>query len=205
MFFPIRFHGGEHTTPKLIRIVPVAVCFGLLLFAAFGAVIEQKPEGNTELLALAQPRVVILKARHELHLFDGDRLIRTYPIDLGDNPTGTKLRKDDRRTPEGRFRVVTKNAESPYHRFIGLNYPGVADADRGLATGLISPGEAASIRRADAAGACPNWSTELGGGIGIHGHKRGSDWTGGCVALSDAHVSELFSILRVGDTVEVLP
>lgn len=187
------------------RVFPVVLCLGVLLLAALGAAFDEKPEAGLAPLALDHPRVVILKARHELHLFDGDQLIRTYPIDLGENPTGTKLRKNDRRTPEGRFRVVTKNATSPYHRFIGLNYPGKADADRGLATGLISPGEAAGIRRAEAAGDRPNWSTELGGGIGIHGHRRGHDWTGGCIAVSDAHVSELFSILRVGDPVEVLP
>jgi murein L,D-transpeptidase YafK len=140
-----------------------------------------------------------------LHLFDGERLVRTYPVDLGVVPVGRKRRKEDGRTPVGTFRVVTKNADSPYHRFIGIDYPDVATAKWGLAHGLISEGEATSIRRALKAGRRPDWNTALGGGIGIHGHRIGRDWTGGCLALSDEHVEELFAVLRVGDRVEILP
>ena len=28
---------------------------------------------------------------------------------------------------------------------------------------------------------------------------------GGCIALSDEHVAELFAVLRIGDPVEILP
>ncbi len=163
------------------------------------------PAGTVEPILLGSPRVVILKAKRTLYLLDGERLVRSYPIDLGAEPVGPKRRKGDRRTPIGTFRVATKNADSPYSRFIGLDYPDPAAAGWGLAQGLISPGEAASIRRARAAGRCPDWSTALGGGIGIHGRRLGRDWTGGCIALSDRHVEELFSVLRIGDPVEILP
>ena len=49
------------------------------------------------------------------------------------------------------------------------------------------------------------WTTSLGGGLGIHGHGAGSDWTAGCVALDDHDVEELFNVLRLGDPVEILP
>ncbi len=163
------------------------------------------PGGTIEPILLASPRVVILKAKRTLYLLDGERLVRSYPIDLGAEPVGPKRREGDRRTPIGAFRVATKNADSPYCRFIGLDYPDSATAGWGLAQGLISPGEAASIRRARAAGRCPDWSTALGGGIGIHGRRLGRDWTGGCIALSDRQVEELFSVLRIGDPVEILP
>jgi murein L,D-transpeptidase YafK len=140
-----------------------------------------------------------------MHLLDGGRLVRTYPVDLGAAPVGQKRRAGDGRTPLGRFRVATKNADSPYCRFIGLDYPDLAAVERGLTEGLISPGEAASIREALASGRCPSWTTGLGGGIGIHGRRIGRDWTGGCIALSDEHVQELYSVLRIGDLVEVLP
>lgn len=161
--------------------------------------------GTAAPILLASPRVVILKTKRTLHLLDGDRLVRSYPIDLGAEPVGPKRREGDGRTPIGVFRVATKNAESPYSRFIGLDYPDPAAAGWGLAHGLISPGEAASIRRARAAGRCPDWSTALGGGIGIHGRRLGRDWTGGCIALADRHADELFSVLRIGDPVEILP
>ena len=185
----------------------VALC-GALLLIITGTVAVTVPGGSRAdpaVLSLHSPRVVVLKQKRLLHLFDGDRLVRSYPINLGADPVGPKRRQGDRRTPVGRFRVVTKNAQSPYHRFLGLDYPDAGAVERGLRTGLISPGEAASIRRALAAGRCPDWGTALGGGIGIHGRRIGRDWTAGCVALTDEHVEELFSVLRIGDPVEILP
>lgn len=181
---------------------------GLILSAAIafrgvgGHLLGQSDLPN---LKIASPRVVVLKRKRTLHLFDGTRLVRSYPIDLGFAPDGEKLRKDDGRTPVGEFRVVSKNAQSAYHRFIGLSYPGEKAVARGLASGLISAGEAASVRQALTDGRRPNWNTGLGGGIGIHGHRIGQDWTGGCVALSDTHMDELFDVLRIGDPVEILP
>jgi murein L,D-transpeptidase YafK len=151
------------------------------------------------------PRVVILKGQRTLHLFDGHVLVRTYPIDLGLQPTGEKRRSDDSRTPTGVFRVVSRNPLSAYHRFIGIDYPNEAAVAWGLTQGLLSPGEAESLRRTLASGLAPSWTTALGGGIGIHGRRRGTDWTGGCVAVSDEAVEELFDVLRHGDPIEILP
>lgn len=166
---------------------------------------KQTVPARKPMVALASPRVVILKNRRILHLFDGDKLVQSYPIDLGATPLGPKRHEGDGRTPVGAFRVVTKNADSRYHRFIGLDYPDLGTVEWGFAHGLISTGEAASIRRALETGRCPDWGTALGGGIGIHGQRIGRDWTGGCIALSDEHVGELFSVLRIGDPVEILP
>lgn len=152
-----------------------------------------------------QPRVVVLKSRRILHLFDGGRLVRSYPIDLGFAPEGDKRLAGDGRTPEGRFRVVTKNPASPYHRFLGIDYPDFDAISEGRRHRHITPGEAAAISWALAEGVCPDWSTPLGGGVGIHGHRQGWDWTAGCVALADDHVTELFDALRIGDPIEILP
>jgi L,D-peptidoglycan transpeptidase YkuD (ErfK/YbiS/YcfS/YnhG family) len=151
------------------------------------------------------PRVVILKAARTLHLFDGQKLVRTYAVDLGRHPIGQKQRKDDGRTPIGSFEVASKNLDSPYHRFIGFNYPDATAAEWGLSHGLISEGQHKSILRALSQGLPPDGSTALGGGIGIHGRREGRDWTGGCAALSNEHVEELYSVLRIGDPIEILP
>jgi len=185
-------------------VIAIAGAFGLALGLSrvFGRGADRQPQAA---LTVTTPRVVVLKSKRALHLFDGDRLIRTYPIDLGLEPIGQKRRKDDARTPVGAFRVVTKNADSPFHRFIGLDYPNEEAVEWGLARGLVSMGEAKSIREALAAGRVPNWATALGGGVGIHGRRRGFDWTGGCAAVSDEAVEELFDVLRIGDRVEILP
>ena len=180
-------------------------------FAAFSALfigvtaIAAGWQVRDSLVALDEPRLVVLKSKHVVHLFDGEKLVRSYPIDLGFVPLGQKLREGDGKTPFGRFRIATKNADSPYHRFLGLDYPHEEAVKRGLQTGLVTRGEAARIRAALAAGRCPDWSTALGGGIGIHGHRRGRDWTAGCVAVADEHIEELFAVMRIGDPVEILP
>ena len=182
--------------------------FSLLLVAALavGAAISDKPDPKgIPHACVSSPRIVVLKSRRTLHLFDGDRLIRTYRIDLGISPVGPKRRKNDGRTPEGLFQVASKNSSSEYHRFVGIDYPDLPTAQWGFANGLISHGEMVSIERAHDAGRCPEWSTALGGGIGIHGNHSGSDWTGGCIAVSDKAVEELFNVLRIGDPVEILP
>ena len=163
------------------------------------------PPDGLNAISVTSPRVVVLKSSRTLHLFDGDDLVRSYSIDVGVVPEGDKRRRGDGRTPLGVFRVVTKNAASPYHRFLGLDYPHPAAIQRGRTDGLISPGEETAILDAHAAGSCPDWSTALGGGIGIHGHRRGSDWTSGCIAMSDEAIEELFDVLRTGDRVEILP
>lgn len=162
-------------------------------------------ESASPQVALVDPHLVVLKSSRTLHLLDGDKIIRSYPIDLGVTPFGQKRRANDGRTPEGSFRIVTKNSDSPYHRFIGIDYPGPGAVDWGLASGLISPGEATSIRGDLASRRRPNWETPLGGGIGLHGHRTGTDWTGGCVALSDSHIEEVFSVVRIGDPIDILP
>ncbi len=160
---------------------------------------------DDQALHLTQPRIVVLKAKRQLHLFDGDRLVRIYPIALGRNPVGQKVCEGDGRTPESRFHVVTKNRQSKYHRFLGLDYPALPAAERGLCQGVSTEGEARSIREAFAAGRCPSWTTALGGAIGIHGHGTATDWTAGCVALADRHAEQLFDVMRLGDEVEILP
>lgn len=164
---------------------------------------DQSSTLSPDCLTLSAPRVVVVKHARTLHLFDGEHLVRSYPIDLGRAPVGSKRYRGDCRTPEGRFRVTHKNAASPFHRFVGIDYPNREAVKAGIRRGLLSFGEASDLLRHVVQGGVPD--TALGGGIGIHGQRKGEDWTGGCIALSDEHVVELFSVLRVGDSVEILP
>lgn len=151
------------------------------------------------------PRVVVDKPARALHLFDGAVRLATFPVGLGPSPEGPKLKEGDGRTPEGKLRVVTRNAQSKYRRFLGLGYPTSLDGARGLRDGLISRAEADAIARAEHAGAQPPWGTKLGGAVGIHGSGSAFDWTAGCVALDDDAIDVLWAAVPIGAEVEILP
>jgi murein L,D-transpeptidase YafK len=144
------------------------------------------------------------KSDHVLTLHAGDVAVKRYQTGLGD-PAGDKVQQGDRKTPEGTFRVVTRNPQSRFHLFLGLSYPMTEDAKRGQEDGLISEAQARRIREADAARRQPPWNTTLGGAIGIHGNGGSSDWTLGCIAVDDDEIEELWGVVKMGTKVVIEP
>lgn len=151
------------------------------------------------------PRLVVRKAARRIELYDGGELMKVYTVALGFSPEGGKSIEGDGRTPEGEFYVFVKNAKSKFHLSLGLSYPGLDDAERGLRDGLISREEHHEIAAAIAEKRIPPQKTRLGGEIYIHGGGTASDWTEGCVALGDDEMTELFDVVLVGTRVTILP
>ena len=160
------------------------------------------------------PSIVIWKSHYSLTLYKGDVPVKTYPAVFGKGlPDGDKEKAGDKRTPEGDFYICTMNHSKRFYKFMGLSYPGIKHADRGLRRGIISVREYSEIERANTEGRQPPWETKLGGAIGIHGRLQDDrialttreNWTDGCIALANADVDELFSILQLGTAVTILP
>ena len=154
---------------------------------------------------LSAARIVVLKSERRLTLYAGDKMVREYPIGLGFNPEGNKVREGDGRTPEGEYYVCAKNPNSRFHLSLGLNYPNEEDAVRGLASGLIARAEYERITAASQQRRQPPWDTVLGGEIFIHGHGASRDWTLGCIALDNEAVAELYEAVPVGTAVTICP
>lgn len=154
---------------------------------------------------LADPRIEVFKARRELLLYDGKRLIKTYRVALGTNPVPAKEREGDRATPEGAYFICDKNPRSKYHLSLGISYPGPHDARRGLAAGLISRAEHQAILDAHAGRTRPPWNTRLGGEVFVHGSGARSDWTLGCVALENEDIEELYHLIPVRTPITIRP
>lgn len=154
-------------------------------------------------LPLKNPRIVIMKSERRLELFSGDAVVRRYKIGLGLSPVEDKVRQGDRRTPEGEFYVFTKNDKSAFYLSLGLSYPNIEDAERGLRDKLISRRQHDVIVRAIKRKASPPQNTALGGDIYIHGNGASTDWTWGCVALENADMKELFDAVTVGTPVTI--
>ena len=122
--------------------------------------------------------MVVSKKRREMVLLRGESVLRTYRIALGREPVGPKRQEGDGRTPEGRYVIDRRNANSKYHLSLHISYPDAAD-----------------VARAREAGVDP------GGDIMIHGLKDGvrrdGDWTQGCIAVTDEEMDEIWGL--VGD------
>jgi murein L,D-transpeptidase YafK len=167
-----------------------------------GQLIAQR---QTLQLPLRQPRIVVKKRLRQLLLFSADKIVRTYRIGLGSSPVGDKVRQGDRRTPEGDFYIFTKNDKSAYYLSLGISYPNLAHADRGLRDGLITRAQHEAIVRALRAKKTPPQNTLLGGDIYIHGNGARNDWTWGCAALENEDMLELFNAVPVGTAVTIEP
>ena len=163
-----------------------------------------------------QIRLVIWKSHYTLTLYKGDRPVKTYRAVFGRGyRDGDKRRMGDKRTPEGEFYICTMNHSKRFYKFMGLSYPGLQHAEYGLQSRLISFRDYAMIKKAIEERQPPPWETPLGGAIGIHGrmldssarqlYYTGMNWTDGCVALDNADVDEIFSVVSIGTPVTILP
>lgn len=156
-------------------------------------------------LTLKEPRIVIHKSGRKLELFDGGALVRSYKIGLGFNPVSDKNREGDGATPEGEFYIFVKNAKSAYYLSLGISYPNIEDAERGLRDKLITKAQYKSIVDAIKRRVGPPQKTKLGGLIYIHGNGSASDWTWGCVALENEDMKELYDAVSIGTPVTITP
>ena len=173
---------------------------------------------NNMALPLAEGRIVIDKSERRLDLYNGSTLVKSYSVALGKNPFGHKMREGDNRTPEGDFYICTRNAKnSAFHIFLGLSYPALPDAKRAVNSRQITWREYQIIHQRLASRGRPPWETNLGGWVGIHGgtdaqfaqkkkRERGtSDWTAGCIALTNREIEEIHAATRLGTPVKVQP
>ncbi len=152
---------------------------------------------------LSSPRIVVVKSRNLLTVYDGRRVAKRYHVISGRNP-GDKVKEGDARTPAGEFYVCYKNPQSKYTLSLGLSYPRKSDADRGLRDGLITQADYDQVLAAIAANDIEKWwKTPLGGEIMIHGAKNDRTGTAGCVAMSDDDVRELYPQIPEGTMVEI--
>lgn len=185
----------------------MAVVDGTILLMLGVLVAMERPKFHTlfdrPLGTLSSPRIVIIKSRNLLTVYDGRRVAKRYAVISGRN-AGDKIKEGDSRTPVGEFYVCYKNPQSKYTLSMGLSYPRKQDADRGLRDGLITQADYDKILAAIAANDIePWWHTPLGGEIMIHGAKEDRAGTAGCIAMADDDVRELYPQIPEGTVVEI--
>jgi murein L,D-transpeptidase YafK len=142
---------------------------------------------------LKADRIVVLKSKRVLELLDKGRVVKTYPIALGEHPRGTKHVSGDGRTPEGTYYIDARQPNSHYHLALHISYPSPADKAQAVALGR-----------------------DPGGNIMIHGlpawyrgpldpEKFYKDWTDGCVSVGDRAIEEIYAAVDIGTPIEIRP
>jgi L,D-peptidoglycan transpeptidase YkuD (ErfK/YbiS/YcfS/YnhG family) len=137
-------------------------------------------------------KVLIEKQARRLSLLAKGEVIKSYKIALGGNPVGPKERQGDNKTPEGTYRIDARNGNSGFHLSLHISYPNEDDKRRAKKLG-VSPG----------------------GDIMIHGIKNGfsqvgashaeTDWTEGCIAVTNQEMEEIYKFVPIGTVVEITP
>lgn len=156
-------------------------------------------------------RIEVRKGERRLFAWCVEGGLRSFVIALSREPVGAKLRRGDQRIPEGDYRIAGDPRPSRFHRFIPIDYPSIADADRAFASRLISSDVYHRIVAAHAAGRLPPQDTRLGGWVGFHGEGRrwrgdlDLDWTEGCVAVADEAIDWLARHAGRGTPVSIRP
>ena len=137
-------------------------------------------------------RVVVNKSRREMLLLCGESVLRSYRIALGRDPLGPKAREGDGKTPEGHYVIDRRNPKSAYHLSLHISYP--TDAQRARARELgIDPG-------------CDIMIHGLPNGVGAaeKGHPQ-TDWTRGCIAVTDEEMDEIWALVADGTPIQINP
>ena len=149
--------------------------------------------------------IYISKRQSKLTLMQNKQVIGIWDAKLGrQSATGDKVKEGDEITPSGSFYVCTRNDKSQYYLALGLSYPNIEDAERGLSAGLITKEQYQAIVDANKAGVTPPWDTPLGGAIEIHGNQ-GDRGTAGCIAMTNDVMDILWSYCAVGVPVTIGP
>ena len=134
----------------------------------------------------------IFKKDHRMELLAGGQVIRTYKVALGQGGLEPKQREGDARTPEGRYTIDSRTAQSHYHKGLHVSYPNAEDRARAAKMG-VAPGGAIMIH------GLPNGKGFVGAA------HRMYDWTLGCIAVTDEEIDEVWELAPVGTAVEIRP
>jgi murein L,D-transpeptidase YafK len=167
-----------------------AAACALILFASLrgvGNANTQVADGQN-----AIDRIVIVKSTRTMTLEGHGHVLKTYKVALGGQPAGAKQQQGDHKTPEGEYFVDAKNAHSRFYMALHLSYPNAEDRKRARRLG-VSPGGDVEIHG-------------LGKQYGWIGARHLlTDWTDGCIAVTNEEIEEIFRMVLVNTRVEIRP
>jgi len=169
-----------------MRILRCIVAFAMVVSVSSRLAAQTLPSGTTA------DRIVVEKSKRTLSLYRAGKLLKSYKIALGKNPVGPKQREGDSRTPEGRYVIDFRKADSKFHRALHISYPNAEERRRARERG-VQPGGAIMIH------GLPNGT----GAIGAAHRLR--DWTDGCIAVTNEEIEEIWRVVPNGTAIVIRP
>lgn len=147
---------------------------------------------------LSDIQVKVYKSEYKLEVWNDQKELRSYKVVLGENPEGQKFMEGDKKTPEGSFKIRNLYPHAKWSKFIWFDYPNeqsVLNHEQAKADKIIPQ------------------SATIGGEVGIHGVPKGKDswiengtnWTLGCVYLTNEDINDLYDVLQKGTEITILP
>lgn len=136
--------------------------------------------------------VIVEKGARKLHLLRNGEAFRTFDVALGIAPVGDKLQEGDARTPEGRYILDLRNPNSDFFLSIHISYPNDQDRRQAREQG-VDPGGQIMIHGQ------PNVPTYS------DGYYESSDWTNGCIAVSNSDMIDIWLMTPDGTPIEIRP
>jgi murein L,D-transpeptidase YafK len=142
--------------------------------------------------------LVVDKSDYELKVYDKEGWLTTYPVVFGNKSLKDKTMQGDRCTPEGTFRIINKNPNHKWNKFILFDYPNAESYQK--------------FNERKRRGEIPQ-NAEIGSAIGIHGTWPGSEavvdnyvnWTEGCISMKNEDIQELFAMLPLYTKLVIQP
>lgn len=185
----MRRHCGKRSDEAIPSFFRRGLMICILIICAAGFCFS--PDESFAALTMAD-KVLVLKSKRVMTLLRKGRVLKNYKIALGKQPVGKKICAGDKRTPEGKYRVDCRKTDSKYHLALHVSYPNEKD-----------------LRNAENIGVSP------GGNIMIHGLPDGyedvdefhriTDWTDGCIAVTNEEMEEIWNLVPDGTPIEIKP
>ena len=164
----------------------------LAALAAAGAQADAISAAPPESPLAPADRIVVSKSERRMDLYRQGAVIASYRVSLGLVPYGHKQREGDFRTPEGSYRLTRRNARSDFFLAVQVSYP-----------------EATDMALARKNGWAPGGSIMVHGLPNVPKYSRdrylSTDWTDGCIALSNEDMLDFWLLTGQGTPIEIQP
>lgn len=142
--------------------------------------------------------IIVDKSDYELKVYDDEGWYATYPIVFGSKDLGDKMREGDRRTPNGKFKIILKKIHQKWGPELLLDFPG--------------PSDVAKFNERKKKGLVPK-TARIGNGIAIHATRPEEEWTvdnfynwtDGCVSVKYTEMKDLYEYIQTGTEVSIQP